>query len=157
HGRDEKEDVAKTNLIALEQGLTNLDKHVENVKKFGVPIVVAINQFPTDAVEELELVRKHCAKLGVHYATSQVVAKGGDGGLEFAEKVLEVLEKEPAQFAPLYDWAEPIKTKLDILAKEIYGADGVVYAPKAERSIRDLTKLGYGNLPVCVAKTQHSI
>lgn len=157
HGGVAREDVAQTNLEALQKGLANLDKHVENVKKFGVPIVVAINQFPTDAPEELELVKSHCEELGVHYAVSQVVAKGGEGGIEFAETVLKVLDNEPAQFKPLYDWEQPIKTKLEILAKEIYGADGVVYAPKAERSIRDLTKLGYGNLPVCVAKTQHSI
>lgn len=157
HGGVAREDVGKTNLEALQKGLANLDKHVENVKKFGIPIVVAINQFPSDATEELELVRTHCENIGVHYAVSRVVAEGGDGGIEFAEKVLEVLENEPSRFEPLYDWEEPIKAKLEILAKEIYGADGVVYAPKAERSIRDLTKLGYGNLPVCVAKTQHSI
>lgn len=157
HGGVPKEDVKLTNLPALEKGLANLDKHVENVRKFGVPIVVAINQFPTDSPEELDLVKHHCEELGVHYAVSQVVAKGGEGGLDFARTVLEVLENEQAQFKPLYDWEQPIKDKLETLAREIYGADGVVYAPKAERSIRDLTKLGYGNLPVCVAKTQHSI
>lgn len=157
HGGVPKEDVKLTNLPALEKGLANLDKHVENVRKFGVPIVVAINQFPTDSPEELDLVKHHCEELGVHYAVSQVVAKGGEGGLDFARTVLEVLENEQAQFKPLYDWEQPIKEKLETLAREIYGADGVVYAPKAERSIRDLTKLGYGNLPVCVAKTQHSI
>lgn len=157
HGGVPKEDVKLANLPALEKGLANLDKHVENVRKFGVPIVVAINQFPTDSPEELDLVKHHCEELGVHYAVSQVVAKGGEGGLDFARTVLEVLENEQAQFKPLYDWEQPIKDKLETLAREIYGADGVVYAPKAERSIRDLTKLGYGNLPVCVAKTQHSI
>ncbi|MDI9413924.1 MAG: formate--tetrahydrofolate ligase [Bacillota bacterium] len=157
HGGVSREDVAKTNLSALKAGLTNLDKHIENVKKFGIPIVVAINQFPTDDQEELSLVEKHCESVGVYYAVSKVVAEGGKGGLEFARTVLEVLEKEENRFKPLYDWAEPIEKKLDILAKEIYGADGVVFAPKAKRSIRDLTKLGYGNLPICVAKTQHSI
>lgn len=157
HGGVPKEEVKETNLPALEKGLVNLDKHVENLKKFGVPIVVAINQFPTDAPEELELVQRHCEESGVRWAVSKVVAEGGAGGEEFAKTVLEVLETQPAQFKPLYDWKEPIKTKLETLAKEIYGADGVVFAPKAERSIRDLTKLGYGELPVCVAKTQHSI
>ncbi|HAN94299.1 MAG: formate--tetrahydrofolate ligase [Limnochordia bacterium] len=157
HGGVPKEEVQVTNLEALRKGLANLDKHVENLKKFGLPIVVAINQFPTDTPEELELVRQHCAELGVRSAISQVVAKGGAGGEELAKTVLEVLESEPAQFEPLYDWKLPIKSKLEILAKEIYGADDVVYTPKAERSIRDLTKLGYGELPVCVAKTQHSI
>ena len=157
HGGVPKEEVKETNLPALEKGLANLDKHVENLKKFGVPIVVAINQFPTDAPEELELVQRHCEESGVRWAVSKVVAEGGAGGEEFAKTVLEVLETQPAQFKPLYDWKEPIKAKLETLAKEIYGADGVVFAPKAERSIRDLTKLGYGELPVCVAKTQHSI
>lgn len=157
HGGVPKEDVKLTNLPALEKGLANLDKHVENLRKFGVPIVVAINQFPTDTPEELELVQRHCEKLGVRWAISKVVAEGGAGGADFARTVLEILETEPAHFKPLYDWKEPIKRKLEILAKEIYGADGIVFGPKAERSIRDLTRLGYGELPVCVAKTQHSI
>ncbi|WP_461370579.1 formate--tetrahydrofolate ligase, partial [Candidatus Darwinibacter acetoxidans] len=157
HGGVAKEDVTVTNLEALNKGLANLDKHVENLKKFGLPIVVAINQFPTDEPEELELVQRHCQELGVRWAVSQVVVKGGAGGEQLAQAVLDVLEQEPAQFKPLYDWKLPIKAKLEILAKEIYGADDVVYAPKAERSIRELTKLGYGELPVCVAKTQHSI
>lgn len=157
HGGVPRDKVAQTNLEALKAGLANLDKHVENVKKFGVPIVVAINQFPTDTPEELKLVQEHCEQLGVPSALSQVVAKGGEGGKEFAETVLRVLETEKADFKPLYDWEQPIKDKLETLAREIYGADGVVYTPQAERSIRTLTKLGYGNLPVCVAKTQHSI
>lgn len=157
HGGVAKDDVKLTNLPALEKGLVNLDKHVENIRKFGLPIVVAINQFPTDAPEELELVQRHCDKLGVKWAVSKVVVDGGPGGAEFAQVVLDVLENEEANFKPLYDWKQPIKTKLEILAKEIYGADGVTFAPKAERSIRDLTRLGYGELPVCVAKTQHSI
>jgi formate--tetrahydrofolate ligase len=157
HGGVAKEDVKLTNLPALEKGLSNLDKHVENVRKFGLPIVVAINQFPTDAPEELELVQRHCDKLGVKWAVSRVVVDGGPGGVELAQAVLDVLETEKANFKPLYDWNQPIKNKLEILAKEIYGADGVTFAPRAERSIRDLTRLGYGDLPVCVAKTQHSI
>jgi len=157
HGGVPRDKVAETNLEALKAGLANLDKHVENVKKFGVPIVVAINQFPTGTPEELKLVQEHCEQLGVPSALSQVVAKGGEGGKEFAETVLRVLETEKADFKPLYDWEQPIKDKLETLAREIYGADGVVYTPQAERSIRTLTKLGYGNLPVCVAKTQHSI
>ncbi|NLM40859.1 MAG: formate--tetrahydrofolate ligase [Firmicutes bacterium] len=157
HGGVPKEEVQITNLEALRKGLANLDKHVENLRKFGLPIVVALNQFPTDDPEELNLVREHCAELGVRCAISRVVAEGGAGGEELAKTVLEVLETEPAQFKPLYDWKLPIKKKLAILAKEIYGADDVVYAPKAETSIRDLTRLGYGELPVCVAKTQHSI
>ena len=155
HGGVPKEEVAVTNLEALRRGLANLDKHVENLRKFGLPIVVAINNFPTDDPEELELVRQHCAELGVRSAISQVVAKGGAGGEELAKAVLEVLESEPTQFKPLYDWKLPIKAKLEILAREIYGADSVVYAPKADSSIRDLTRLGYGDLPVWLPR--HSI
>ena len=157
HGGVPKEKVSETNLEALRSGLANLDKHIENVKKFGLPIVVAINQFPTDSSEELELVKSHCEQLGVYYAVSRVVAEGGAGGEEFARVVLDVLEKEEAKFKPLYDWSLSIKEKLAILAEEVYGADGVVYTDKAERAIRSLTKLGYSGLPVCVAKTQHSI
>lgn len=157
HGGVPKEQVSETNLDALQRGLANLDKHIENAKKFGLPIVVAINQFPTDSPEELELVKSHCEEQGVYYAVSRVVAEGGAGGEEFARVVLEVLEKEKAQFKPLYDWSLPIKEKLEILAREIYGADGVVYTDKAEKAIRSLTRLGYGGLPICVAKTQHSI
>ncbi|HHT74233.1 MAG TPA: formate--tetrahydrofolate ligase [Firmicutes bacterium] len=157
HGGVPKELVKETNLEALRKGLANLDKHIENVKKFGLPVVVAINQFPTDSPEELEVVASHCDSLGVRWALSRVVAEGGAGGEEFAEVVLDVLEKETANFKPLYDWDLPLKDKLHILATEIYGADGVVYTDKAERAIRSITKLGYGNLPVCVAKTQHSI
>jgi len=157
HGGVAKEEVHLTNLDALRKGLANLDKHVENLRKFGLPIVVALNRFPTDEEEELALVREHCAQLGVRCAVSRVVAEGGAGGEELAKTILEVLESEPSQFKPLYDWKLPIKEKLAILAREIYGADDVVYTAKAESSIRDLTKLGYGELPVCVAKTQHSI
>ena len=117
HGGVPKEAVKETNLEALAKGMVNLDKHVENIRKFGLPIVVAINQFPTDAPEELQLVQDHCDKLGVRWALSQVVVKGGAGGAEFAQTVLDVLEQEPAHFRPLYDWAEPIKTKLSILEK----------------------------------------
>ncbi len=142
---------------ALEKGLANLDKHIANVKKFGVPIVVAINRFPTDAPEELELVHKHCAQAGVRSAISEVVAKGGEGGVELAETILDVLEKEPANFKPLYDWNLSIKEKIEILAKEIYGADGVSYTNRAERDIASYTELGFGGLPLCMAKTQHSL
>lgn len=157
HGGVVRDKVSETNLEALQKGLANLDKHVENMKKFGIPIVVAINQFPSDAPEEIEVVQRRCAELGVRWALSQVVAKGGAGGVDFAQTVLDVLDSQPSSFQPLYDWEQPIKVKLETLAKEIYGADGVAYSPQAERSIRDLTRLGYGKLPVCVAKTQHSI
>ena len=125
HGGVPRDKVAETNLEALKAGLANLDKHVENVKKFGIPIVVAINQFPTDTPEELKLVQEHCEQLGVPSALSQVVAKGGEGGKEFAETVLRVLETEKADFKPLYDWEQP-KDKLETLARDLR-CDGVVY------------------------------
>lgn len=157
HGGVPREKVAETNLEALEKGLANLDKHIVNVKKFGVPIVVAINRFPTDAPEELELVHKHCIQAGARSAISEVVAKGGEGGIELAEAILDVLEKEPANFKPLYDWSLPIKEKIEILAREIYGASGVSYTTRAERDIASYTDLGFAGLPLCMAKTQHSL
>lgn len=157
HGGVPREKVAETNLEALEKGLANLDKHIANVKKFGVPIVVAINRFPTDAPEELELVHKHCIQAGARSAISEVVAKGGEGGIELAEAILDVLEKEPANFKPLYDWSLPIKEKIEILAREIYGASGVSYTTRAERDIASYTDLGFAGLPLCMAKTQHSL
>ncbi|MBI2915073.1 MAG: formate--tetrahydrofolate ligase [Firmicutes bacterium] len=157
HGGVPKEKVTVTNLEALREGLSNLDKHVENLKKFGLPVVVAINRFPTDDPAELELVRCHCDELGVRAAVSEVVARGGEGGVEMAEAVLESLAKDESRFRPIYDLNLPIKEKIEILAREVYGADGVDYVGTAERDIRAFTELGYGGLPLCVAKTQFSI
>jgi formate--tetrahydrofolate ligase len=157
HGGVPKAKVAETNLDALEKGCANLDKHVENLKKFGLPIVVAINRFPTDSPEELELVKKHCDALGVRSALSDVVARGGEGGIELAKEVLEALDKDDNTFKPIYDPEMPIREKIETLAKEIYGAEGVVYTPSADKEIARLTKLGFDKMPICVAKTQHSL
>jgi formate--tetrahydrofolate ligase len=157
HGGVPKGKVAETNLDALEKGCANLDKHIENLKKFGLPIVVAINRFPTDTPEELELVKKHCDALGVRSALSDVVARGGEGGIELANEVLEALDKDKNTFRPIYDPEMPIREKIEILAREIYGANGVVYTPSADKEIARLTKLGFDKMPVCVAKTQHSL
>ncbi|NMB11797.1 MAG: formate--tetrahydrofolate ligase [Firmicutes bacterium] len=157
HGGVAKEDVAKTNLEALGRGLSNLEKHVANLKKFGLPVVVAINRFPTDDTSELELVERRCQELGVRAALSEVVARGGAGGLELAEAVLSVLSEGDSEFRPLYDWNLPIKEKIDILAREVYGAEGVAYTTRAEQDIAALTEMGYGSLPLCIAKTQHSL
>ena len=140
----------------MERGCANLDKHIENLKKFGLPIVVAINRFPTDEPEELALVKKHCDAMGVRSAISEVVAKGGEGGIELAKEILAALEHDE-NFAPIYDPALPIKEKIEILAREIYGADGVVYTASADKDIARLTKLGFDKLPICMAKTQHSL
>ncbi len=157
HGGMAKDKVKETNLEALQKGLANLDKHIENLRTFGLPTVVAINQFPSDAPEELDLIKEHCAKQGVKAAVSQVVAEGGLGGREFAETVLEVLESTPASFRPLYDWQQPIKDKIELLATKIYGADGVQYSDQAERQIKNLEAMGVASLPLCMAKTQHSL
>lgn len=157
HGGVPKAKVAETNLEALEEGCANLDKHIENLKKFGLPIVVAINKFPTDEPSEINLVKKHCDALGVRSAVSDVVARGGDGGIELAREVLEALEKDQNNFRPIYDPEMSIKEKIEILAREIYGADGVVYTASADREITRMTKLGLDKMPICVAKTQHSL
>jgi len=157
HGGVPKAKVAETNLEALEKGCANLDKHIENLKKFGLPIVVAINKFPTDEPAEIDLVKKHCDAMGVRSAISEVVARGGEGGIELAQEVLKALEQDQNNFHPIYDPEMPIKTKIGILAREIYGADGVVYTPSADREIARMTKLGLDKMPICVAKTQHSL
>lgn len=157
HGGVARENVEETNLEALGRGLSNLEKHVANLKKFGLPVVVAINRFPTDDAVELELVEKRCKELGVRAAISEVVSKGGEGGRKLADTVLSALSEEKNEFAPLYDWHLPVKEKIGIIAQEIYGAEDVVYTPKADEDIRALTEMGYGSLPLCIAKTQHSL
>lgn len=157
HGGVSKERVAETNLKALAAGLCNLRHHIRLLQRFGLPVVVAINQFPTDTPEELDLVREACADYGVPCAVARVVSEGGPGGIELAETVLNVLETTPAQFKPLYDWRLPIEQKLEILAREVYGADGVDLWPTAEKDIERCNRLGAAGLPLCVAKTQHSI
>jgi formate--tetrahydrofolate ligase len=157
HGGVPKAKVAETNLEALEKGCANLDKHIENLKKFGLPIVVAINKFPTDEPAEIDLVKKHCDAMGVRSAISEVVARGGEGGIELAQEVLKALEQDQNGFHPIYDPDMSIKEKIGILAREIYGADGVVYTASADREIARMTKLGLDKMPICVAKTQHSL
>jgi formate--tetrahydrofolate ligase len=156
HGGVAREDLKEENLQALEMGIENLEKHVENIHKFGLPLVVAINRFPDDTEAELDLVYKKCEKLGVSVALSEIWAKGGEGGLELAEKVLDALDKE-SDFHFLYDESKPIKEKIETIAKEIYGADGVNYSGKAEKQIKQFTEFGYDQMPICMAKTQSSI
>lgn len=141
---------------ALERGICNLDAHLDNMKKFGVPVVVAINAFPTDTAEEMEFIRKHCAERGVRVALSEVFAKGGEGGEELAREVLTVLDEGKADFHMLYEDELPLEEKIRRIAKEIYGADGVTFAPAAHKELANITDMGYGSLPVCIAKTQYS-
>lgn len=157
HGGVPAEKVKEKNLDALKKGIVNLDKHIENMKKFGLPVVVAINQFITDDKEELEFIKKHCDDLKVKSAYSTVVVDGGKGGVELAKIVLEAIEKEPNNFHYLYDLNLPIKQKVEIIAKEMYGAGNVVYTSEAEETIKTLTELGYDKLPINMAKTQRSL
>lgn len=142
---------------ALERGICNLDAHLDNMKKFGVPVVVAINAFPTDTAEEMEFIRKHCAERGVRVSLSEVFAKGGEGGEELAREVLTVLDEGKADFHMLYEDELPLEEKIRRIAKEIYGADGVTFAPAAHKELANITDMGYGSLPVCIAKTQYSL
>ena len=151
-----KADTAKPHVEALKAGLCNLAAHVENMKKFGVPVVVAINHFLTDTDEEIEVLENYCRENDVEFALSDVFAKGGEGGKELAEKVVKACEK-PANFAPIYSLDLSIKEKIETIAKEIYGADGVDYSASASKAIADIEKLGYSKLPVCMAKTQYSL
>ncbi len=152
-----KEALSAENLEALKKGIVNLEKHIENVAKFGVPCVVTLNRFVTDTDAELDFVKKFCEERGCDFALSEVWEHGGEGGIALAEKVLNTLENKESKFAPLYDIKLPIKDKIETIAKEIYGAGSVSYAPAAAQAIARLEKLGYGELPVCMAKNQYSL
>ena len=156
HGGVAKNDLKTPNVEAVKKGLVNLEKHIENVKKFGVPVVVAINIFAQDTEEELEAVREHCAKHGVNVALSDVFARGGEGGIDLAKEVIALAESNTADFHPLYDLDMPLKAKIETIAKEIYGADGVTYSKDTNKALKEFEELGFGNLPVCMAKTQYS-
>ncbi len=156
HGGVPKTELTTPNVEAVKKGLVNLEKHIENVKKFGVPVVVAINIFAQDTEEELEAVRVHCAKHGVNVALSDVFARGGEGGVELAKEVIALADSGKSDFKPLYELDMPLKAKIETIAKEIYGADGVNYTKEADKALKEFEDLGYGKLPVCMAKTQYS-
>ena len=145
------------NLEALEKGLSNLDKHIENMKKFGLPVVVAINKFLTDTPAEIEMIKSHCDSLEAPVALCDVWAKGGEGGIELANLVVEKLEENSDNYSPIYDLNLPIKEKIEKICTEIYGADAVSFAPAANKMIKKLEEMGYSNLPICMSKTQKSI
>ena len=157
HGGADVKNLSAENLQALDKGFANLERHIESMRKFGVPAVVAINKFPTDTAAELDLIEEHCRKVGVRVALSEVWAKGGEGGIALAEAVLKTIEEEPANFTPLYSVELPIKEKINIIAREIYGADGVDFTKDADASIRQYNKLGFDKMPICMAKTQYSL
>ncbi|WP_027702655.1 formate--tetrahydrofolate ligase [Metaclostridioides mangenotii] len=158
NGGVEKASLNEENLEALEKGLPNLLKHVENVTKvFGIPAVVAINRFPLDTEAELKLVKDKCTELGVNVALSEVWAKGGEGGIEVAKEVLKLIEEEENNFSYVYDINDSIKDKINAIATKIYGADGVDFTKEADKEIVNLEKLGFNNIPICMAKTQYSL
>ncbi len=152
-----KADVTKPNLEALKKGIVNLEKHIENIQKYNVPVVVTLNAFVTDTEEETNFVKEFCESRGCEFALANVWAKGGEGGVELAEKVIKTLEEKESKFEPLYKDEASLKEKIETIAKEIYGADGVNYSPAAEKQLEKLTQLGFGNVPVCMAKTQYSL
>jgi len=156
NGGVKKEDTKIPNTAALKMGMVNLEAHIENLQKFGVPVVVAINRFASDTDEELAMIEDFCKSKGAEFAISEVFAKGGDGGVELAKKVVESCEK-PQNYHCIYELDLPIKDKINAIATKIYGADGVVYSPAADSSIKDIEKLGRGNLAICIAKTQYSL
>ena len=151
-----KQELSKPDMEALKNGIVNLDKHIENIHKYGVPVVVTLNSFVTDTEEEYEFIKKHCEELGCEFALSNVWADGGAGGIELADKVLASFDKK-SDFKPLYEDELSLEDKIMTIAKEIYGADGVTYDSKAKKELDHITQMGFENLPVCMAKTQYSL
>ena len=152
-----KDELSAPNLEALKKGIVNLEKHIENLQKFGVPVVVTLNSFITDTEEEAAFIEKFCKDRDCEFALAEVWEKGGEGGVALANKVLETLETKKSSFKPLYEDDLSLKEKIEKVAKEIYGADGVTYAPAAERELKRITDLGMDKFPVCMAKTQYSL
>lgn len=152
-----KKDLNEENLEALKKGIVNLEKHIENVQKFGVPVVVTLNSFVTDTDAENEFIRQFCEERNCEFALSEVWEKGGEGGIALAEKVLNTLETKESHFHTLYENSLSLKEKIETISKEIYGADGVEYTPAAEKQLAKIAELGYGELPICMAKNQYSL
>ncbi len=152
-----KADLATPNLEALKKGIVNLEKHIENLQKFGVPVVVTLNEFVTDSAEELAFVQEFCEARSCAFASAKVWELGGEGGEALAYKLLETLETKESHYKPLYPDDMSLKDKIQTIATEIYGADGVTYSPAATKALKKIEDLGFGNLPVCMAKTQYSL
>ncbi|EOS81697.1 formate-tetrahydrofolate ligase [Dorea sp. 5-2] len=152
-----KEDLAKENLEALARGIVNLEKHIENIQKYGVPVVVTLNSFVSDTEAENAYIRRFCEEKGCEFALSEVWEKGGEGGIALAQKVLDTLENKESHFHTLYADELSLEGKIETIAKEIYGADGVVYEPAAKKQLAKITSMGFGELPVCMAKNQYSL
>ena len=156
-----KTELTAENVEALKKGIVNLKTHIENMKKFGVPVVVAINRFHTDTDAEIAVIEETCREMNVEVSLTEIFAKGGEGGKDLADKVCSTIEKAEKNgeinFAPIYDEKLPVKKKLEIIAREIYRADGVIFTAQAEKSLKEIEKLGLADIPVCVAKTQYSL
>lgn len=152
-----KTELAKEDLDALKRGIVNLEKHIENLQMYQVPVIVTLNRFTEDTDAELEYVKNFCEERGCDFALSEVWAKGGEGGIALAERVLATLSEKESRFAPIYPDDMPLKEKIETVCKKIYGADGVIFDPAAEKMLTKLTDLGFGNFPVCMAKTQYSL
>lgn len=157
NGKVAKEDLSKENLEALEKGIVNLEKHIENLQKYKVPVVVTLNSFVTDTPAEIAFIENFCKERNCEFALSEVWEKGGEGGVALANKVLETLENKESNFTPLYEDDLTLEEKIETIAKEIYGADGVTYSPAAKRELKRITDMGMGHFPVCMAKTQYSL
>ncbi len=157
NGGVKKEETGTENVAALESGIANLGRHVENLRKFGVPVVVAINHFATDTEAEIAVVKAKCAEWGVDVAFSEVFSKGGEGGIELAETLCALIEREPSRFKPLYELDQPLRSKIEIINREIYGGANVVFQDKALKELQNIEALGYSHLPICMAKTQYSL
>lgn len=152
-----KADLGTENVAALKKGIFNLQTHIENMHKYGVPVVVAINRFGTDTEAEIEVIKDFCREMNVEVSLTEVFAKGGEGGMDLAEKVCKTIDEKPSNYHPLYDTALTIPEKLETIAKEIYRADGVTFTAQAKKNLAEIETLGKGDLPVCVAKTQYSL
>ena len=152
-----KSELSQENLDALAKGIVNLEKHIENIQKFKVPVVVTLNSFISDTAAEHAFVKAFCEEQGCEFALSEVWEKGGDGGISLAEKVLDTLNHKDSNYKPLYENNLPLKQKIKTIAKEIYGARGVIYEPAAEKQLARIESMGFGDMPVCMAKNQYSL
>ena len=157
HGGAAKDQLKSENIEALKKGIPNLEAHIKNMKQFGVPVVVALNRFVDDTDEELRLVQEAALNLGARISLAEVWAKGGDGALDLADQVLHMIDNEKNEYRPLYGLDMPLKEKIRTIATKVYGADDAVYEDKASKTLKELEDMGYGNLPVCMAKTQMSL
>ena len=152
-----KSELSVENMDALAKGIVNLEKHIENLQKYKVPVVVTLNSFVTDTTAETEFVRRFCEERNCDFALSQVWEKGGEGGISLAEAVIKTLESKKSDFEPIYKDSADLKEKIETVAREIYGAEGVNYSDAANKQLSKLEELGFGTLPVCIAKTQYSL